>query len=79
MAHDKDVAEPLESSGRLRGTCVVSTVTGLPSDGPMGIVGPGKFIGVVTQRLKSLPPFIQAFSAYFLCVGLCSHGFLIFK
>ena len=65
--------------GRLCGAYMVSTVFGLASDEPTGIVGLGKFIGAVTQRLKSLSRFICAFSAYFFRVGLCSRGFLNFR
>ena len=37
-----------------------------------GIVGPGRIIGAVTYLRKEAPPFILAYSVYFLCVGLCS-------
>ena len=44
----------------------------LESDGPTGIVGSGKIIGEVTHLRKEAPPFILAYSVYFLRVGLCS-------
>ena len=66
------VAGPCESTRtpgwRLHGKRVLKPT----SDGPMGLVGPSKFIGVVTQRLKSLLPFIHVFFTYFFRVGLCS-------
>ena len=49
----------------------------LASDGPMGIVGPGKSIWAVMQTLTGLSPFIVANFKIFFCVGLCSLYFFI--
>ena len=62
---------------RLGGTYVARGVIGLASDGPTGIVGPGEFIGAVTQWLKSLPPFIHTFSAYFFLWDYVPYNFEI--
>ena len=41
------------------------------------VMGPGEFIGAVTQWLKSLPPFIHTFSAYFFLWDYVPYNFEI--
>ena len=47
---------------------------GFACGGPMGIVGPGKNLGAVTQMRYRALLFIHAKFHYFLRVGLLPHG-----
>ena len=66
------VARPRESMRTPGWHLCGERVTGLASDGPTSIVGPGYSIGAVTHLRYIALSFIRTFFAYFFCVGLCS-------
>ena len=51
-------------------------VARMVSGGPTGIVGPGKYLGAVTQMHYRVPIFKHALLFFFLRVGLKSRGVL---
>ena len=52
---------------------------GFAYGGPTGKVGPGKYLGAVTQMRYRAPIFKHAINLYFFRVGLCSHTFSILQ